>query len=366
VNSKRILITTDVAGGVWDFCLTLAANILASSDARVTLLALGEPSAAMRQAVAHTGAELTSAPLKLEWMQDADTDVARTRRLVADLVAELRPDVVHANQFAAACLENDTPLVLTVHSDVLSWRKWTLGETAPASGLQNYTELVQQALRRADWVVAVSAFLAGEVRTLYGADRVVRVVHNGWAAPLRPKPFDKTRMTLMAGRVWDAAKNFALAAEAAQGWDPGEVLLAGEQRHPESHALATVRPPLKAVGFLAQPQLEVLLDRAQIYLSPARYDPFGLLQLQAALRGCALLLSDVPSYRELWDGAACFFTSGDATDLRRQWQRLLVDADLRADLQQRADERARSRFRPERMAGAYAQLYARRGARVAA
>jgi glycogen synthase len=215
-------------------------------------------------------------------------------------------------------------------------------------------------------VVAVSAFLANEVRSLYGTDRVVRVIHNGWAAPQRTRPLDKKRLTLMAGRVWDVAKNFDLAAEAAQDWDPGEVLLAGEQRHPDSHALAAVLPPLKAVGFLDQPQLEVLLDRAQIYLSPARYDPFGLLPLQAALHGCALLLSDVPSYRELWDGAACFFTSDDPTDLRRQWQRLLVDADLRADLQQRADERARSRFSPERMVGAYAQLYAQLRARVAA
>jgi glycogen synthase len=366
VNGKRILITTDVVGGVWDFCITLAANILVSSDARVTLLAFGEPSAAMRQAVEHIGAELTCAPLKLEWMQDADADVARTRRLVADLVAELRPDVVHANQFAAACLEGDTPVVLTVHSDVVSWRKWTLGETAPAAGLQNYKALVQQAARRADSVVAVSAFLASEVRVLYGLDRAVGVIHNGWAAPPRTRPLDKTRMTLMAGRVWDAAKNFALAAEAAHGWDPGEVLLAGEQRHPESHALAAVPPPLKAVGFLAQAQLELLLDRAEIYLSPARYDPFGLLPLQAALRGCALLLSDVPSYRELWDGAACFFTSDDATDLRRQWQGLLVDAHLRADLQQRAAERARSRFSLERMVAAYAQLYGQLRARVAA
>lgn len=366
MNGKRILLTTDVVGGVWDFCITLAGAILAYDNAHVTLLALGEPSAAQRHAAALIGVELRSAPLKLEWMQDSDFDVARTRRLITELVADLHADVVHANQFAAACLDADTLIVLTVHSDVLSWRKWTLGQTGPARAWRNYKALVQQAMRRADSVVAVSAFLAGEVRMLYGIDRAVGVIHNGWAAPVRTSPPAKTRMTLLAGRVWDAAKNFDVAAQAAHGWDPGEVLLAGEHRHPESHTTAAVPPPLTSVGFLARCELEALLDRATIYLSPARHDPFGLLPLQAALRGCALLLSDLPSYRELWDGAACFFNSDDPTDLRRQWQRLLENAELCADFQHKAADRARSRFSRERMVAAYAQLYAQHGVRVAA
>jgi glycogen(starch) synthase len=366
VSGKRILLTTDVVGGVWDFCITLAEAIVADGDGQVTLLALGEPSSAQRHAAAQTGAELRSEPLKLEWMQDSDADVARTRRLIAELVAELQPDVVHANQFAAACVEGGTPVVLTVHSDVLSWRKWTLGETVPPNAWHTYTTLVQQAVRRANAVVAVSAFLAREVRMLYGISRAVGVIHNGWEAPVHTSLPDKTRMTLMAGRVWDAAKNFDVAAEAARGWEPGEVLLAGERRHPESHTTAAVPPVLTSLGFLARFELEALLDRATVYLSPARYDPFGLLPLQAALHGCALLLSDLPSYRELWTGAACFFNSDDPTDLRRQWQRLLDDAELCADLQQKAADRARSRFSPQRMVAAYAQLYAQQGHRVAA
>ena len=36
------------------------------------------------------------------------------------------------------------------------------------------------------------------------------------------------------------------------------------------------------------------------------YEPFGLAVLEAAQAGCALLLSDIPTFRELWDGAALF------------------------------------------------------------
>jgi glycosyltransferase involved in cell wall biosynthesis len=117
--------------------------------------------------------------------------------------------------------------------------------------------------------------------------------------------------------------------------------------------------PLQPLGFLSPQELSSWLQRAAIYLSPARYDPFGLLPLQAALDGCALLLSDIPSYRELWDGAACFFRSDDAQDLRRKWRRLVKDADLRADLWRRAARRAHSNYTPSRMADQYVQVYAR-------
>ena len=44
VIRRRILLTTDVVGGVWDFCLVLGGG-LAAADCDVTLLALGSPSA---------------------------------------------------------------------------------------------------------------------------------------------------------------------------------------------------------------------------------------------------------------------------------------------------------------------------------
>ena len=132
-------------------------------------------------------------------------------------------------------------------------------------------------------------------------------------------------MTLLAGRAWDTAKNVDLAMRAAQGWSPGPVYLAGEAHHPESGTPAAIEPPLRALGHLDDDLLGDWLERASIYLSPARYDPFGLLPLQAALHGCALLLSDIPSYREVWGGAACFFRSDSVEDLRGAWQRLLRD-----------------------------------------
>ena len=56
--------------------------------------------------------------------------------------------------------------------------------------------------------------------------------------------------------------------------------------------------------------------RAAIYALPARYEPFGLSALEAALSGCALVLGDIPSLREVWGDAAVFVPPDDAGGLR--------------------------------------------------
>ena len=52
---------------------------------------------------------------------------------------------------------------------------------------------------------------------------------------------------------------------------------------------------------------------AAVFVSPALYEPFGLAVLEAAHAGCALVLSDIPTFRELWDCAAVFVDPHDAT-----------------------------------------------------
>jgi glycogen(starch) synthase len=362
MNQLRVLLTTDLVGGVWDFCLALAAGL----DARVTLLALGPASNRRRVAAAEVGADIVFEPLRLEWMQDSAADVQRTMDVVASVARAVQADVVHANQFAAACANVSVPVVLTLHSDVLSWRRWTLGAEGVPAEWQAYAGLVRQALGLADHVVAVSQFLADEVRSLYSVGRGIDVIHNGWTAAEKAMSA-KESITLVAGRAWDEAKNVNLAAAALRTWTPpGQVYLAGDVHHPETGMAMPVQPPLHALGHLGRADLDALLRRARVYLSPARYDPFGLLPLQAALAGCTLLLSDIPSYRKLWDGAACFFASDDAEDLATQW-RWLFEHPIEADqLAQHATERAQRCYSAETLADQYQAVYARAAGSVAA
>jgi glycogen synthase len=356
---RRLLLTTDVVGGVWDFVLALARELDDRSAAQVTILALGKPTPGQVDQAGAAGATLIVEPVKLEWMQDSEVDVRRTRDVIGRLARDLEPDVLHANQFAAACADVDIPIVPTLHSDVLGWRRWTRAAGATPPAWDAYTALAREALGRADRVIAVSAFLAADVRELYACEREIDVIHNGWPsdtqASLRGQ---RSRSTLTAGRIWDSAKNVALVAEAAQGWDPGPIYLAGQQANPDSGGRVDVPEPLQALGFLSRDELDVAMRMARVYVSAARYDPFGLLPLQAALNGSALVLSDIPSYRELWDGAATFFRSGDADDLRHKWSDVLEHPGVADELALRAQRHARERYSISRMTDAYADVYA--------
>ncbi len=98
------------------------------------------------------------------------------------------------------------------------------------------------------------------------------------------------------------------------------------------------------------------MQRASVFVSPALYEPFGLTVLEAAACGCALVLADLPSFRELWNDAAVFVAPRDAGALTTALQRVCRDENLRRRLQTVARQRAR-RYSRGAMLRAYQRLY---------
>ena len=72
---------------------------------------------------------------------------------------------------------------------------------------------------------------------------------------------------------------------------------------------------VRHLGHLPQSKLQAWFERAAIFAAPARYEPFGLSILEAALAGCALVLGDIPSLRENWNDAALFVPPEDSRTL---------------------------------------------------
>lgn len=94
------------------------------------------------------------------------------------------------------------------------------------------------------------------------------------------------------------------------------------------------------------------MGRAAVYAAPALYEPFGLAILEAAQAGCALVLGDLPSLRELWGDAAAY--AHDVPSLQAAVDAALSDPAAG----QRARVRAQ-RYLPERTAAGYLEIYAR-------
>ena len=72
--------------------------------------------------------------------------------------------------------------------------------------------------------------------------------------------------------------------------------------------------------------------------------------------GCALVLADIPSFRELWNGAAVFVPVDDAGALETALLTLMNQPELTAVLAYRARRRA-LRYSPALMTERYLALY---------
>jgi glycosyltransferase involved in cell wall biosynthesis len=110
------------------------------------------------------------------------------------------------------------------------------------------------------------------------------------------------------------------------------------------------------LGDLEEPDMRAWLARAAVFVNPALYEPFGLGVLEAAQAGCALVLSDIPTLRELWAGAALFADPRRPRALETALWLLGSGELLRDELSRRAAVRA-ERYTAAAMADAYLALY---------
>lgn len=344
--------TADTVGGVWTYALELG-RALVARGIDVHLATEGRPlSPDQREQLAREpGITLHESEFRLEWMSDPWTDVDRAGQWLLDLETVLQPDVVHLNSFVHGALEWDAPVLVVGHSCVLSWWQAVHGTGAPAY-YDGYRDRVRTGLLAADAVVTPTQAMARCLERHYGPLPDVGVIPNG-RDPHAFQPGRKEQFIFAAGRVWDAAKNLAVLGRAAEGLD-WPVVVAGETSDPDGRAITV--EGAHAIGPVQASTIAEWYACAAIYALPARYEPFGLTVLEAALCGCALVLGDIESLREIWDEAAVFVTPDDPDELRHTLHRLTRDESARLELAARARDRAIG-FDPDTMAKRYTMLY---------
>jgi glycosyltransferase involved in cell wall biosynthesis len=350
----RILMTADAVGGVWTYALELAGG-LAALGHETLLAALGPaPSAAQcAEAARVRGLELRIAGGALEWMDDPWSSLEAAGDRLLRWAEEIGADVAHLNGYSLGALPWGRPVVVAAHSCVLSWWRACKGRPAPPAWAE-YRRRVEAGLAAADLVIAPSQAMLASLRGHYAFTAPARVIPNGRdAAAFRPLP--KEDFILAAGRFWDEAKNLALLDRAAAGL-PWPVYAAGDCAGPDGRE----RPPLRAasLGRLPPDRLGAWMGRAAVFAHPARYEPFGLAPLEAAHAGCALVLGDIPSLREIWGPDALYADPEDAEAFAGALRALIDDAPGRARWAEAARRRARAHV-PAAMAKAYASYYSR-------
>lgn len=351
--AARVLVTADAVGGVWTYALDLARG-LAAAEVETVLAVMG-PSPTydqLAEARSVAGLELVDTGLPLDWTAASEAQVREAGEAVADLAVTTGADVVHLNGPAlAAEARFPVPVVGACHSCLATWWAAVRGGPMPDDFAWR-TRRLAQGLARCDALIAPTRAFAEATAQAYGI-RPPRAVWNGREpARLGPRPTGEP-VVLTSGRLWDDGKNVAVL-DAAAGLGAAPVLAAGPLVGPngQRRELANIRH----LGRLSSTDMAAALRRASVYATAARYEPFGLGVLEAAQAGCALVLSDIATFRELWDGAAVFVPADDPDGFARAFDQLLADPAEAAAMAAAAQARA-ARYTVEAMSRGVLAIY---------
>jgi starch synthase len=236
-------------------------------------------------------------------------------------------DLVHSHTWYAntagllAALVHQVPHVITAHS-LEPRRPWKAEQLGGGYRLSSWAE--RTAYLAADAVIAVSRGMRDDVLTVYpelDPARVV-VVHNGVDADVyRPTPEPETGRALgvdpdrpyalFVGRITrQKGLPHLLAAADRLPADAGLVLCAGApdtpaERQQVADAVAALQARRDHVVWiermLPREQLVPLISGATVFVCPSVYEPLGIVNLEAAACGTAVVASAVGGIPEVVD-----------------------------------------------------------------
>ncbi|MGQ0816151.1 MAG: glycosyltransferase family 4 protein [Gemmatimonadota bacterium] len=334
----RILLTAYPDTTPWTFVTELAGG-LERDGVQIVIAAMGGPLAeqqrAQLRALRHV--EFYESTYRPEWTQPDEREIERAGEWLLDLAQRRDVDLVHLTELSHGALPWRARPVVSV------WQRPV--QTANLAGRAAAT------IREAAVLVATSRAAVIDIQRAYGA----------FAGATTAIPFGRSSSVFgnhgkepMIVTLCDRADHDRLAdvtnVAARISWPL--FVIGDSQRATAGTSLANVH----CLGDLSAPDTAAVLGRASVFVEPARSATLGYAVLDAALHGCALVLRDTADLREQWDGAATFIDVSDADALRSTLIWLMNDAEARADLGARAQQRAAG-FTAERMAAAYLALY---------
>ncbi|MEU7818593.1 glycosyltransferase family 4 protein [Pseudonocardia sp. NPDC049154] len=297
-------------------------------------------------------------------------------------LGDWRPDVVHAHDWLVAHPATTladvlgAPLVATVHATEAGRHAGWL--SAP---LNRQVHSVEWALaNRADAVVTCSAAMRAEAAQLFDLDPdAIHVVHNGidargWrvgrerAAAVRDRyaPGDAPLLLFVGRLEYEKGVQDLLAAlPRIRRRHPGARLLVagtGTQRDLLRSEARRHRVGRAATftGHLPDGDLAALLAAADAVVLPSRYEPFGIVALEAAAAGATLVASTAGGLGELVvEGETGWsFPPGDVPALAAAVDRALADPRAAFRRARAARARLRTDFSWRGIAARTAEVYA--------
>jgi glycosyltransferase involved in cell wall biosynthesis len=286
------------------------------------------------------------------------------------LAATRRADLLHFFDLTGPIMAPWRPFVATIH------------DVSMAPGLARrrhaYKHLLRPwAARRAQALVAVSEFARAEAAQRFGlAEARIAVIRSGpgltemHAGERCGEPPPESPYFLYVGDL-TVRKNVPFLVRAFDRADVEASLLivgrADDGSHDVRRELARARRAdrVQLIEEAPDRDLDRLYRSAIALVTPSRYEGFGFTPLEAMARGCPVLASDIPAFREIAGDGALLVPLDDESRWSAAIRRLAADESLRRELRERG-ARTVARYSWQRTAMQLCELFLAIGGRSAA
>ncbi len=255
-------------------------------------------------------------------------------------------------------LANSAPLnlaeqLVTLHDAAFKVNpKWFSKKFAVSYGL-----LIPKLLKGAKMVLTVSESSSADIQRLFGVDaNKILVVRNGVCGEIaahQPKLNARNGDFILTVSSLNPRKNLIRLVEAVEKMKhPAELWITGAGHEAfASEGMETKfkeSPRVKYLGYVNDQELIKLYSQARFMVYPSLYEGFGLPILEAMHMGCPVAASDIPVFKELFEGSIATFPPTDTDQMARVMDELWDNANERKRLSQKGvDLSAKYRYEEE-------------------
>lgn len=234
------------------------------------------------------------------------------RRKIRQEISGFRPDIIHVHHgwvIASVLAEFDIPYVITLHgTEYYAFKKY-----------KEYQELTLRGIRGAQIIMALTEQEREQAISAYGIDpQKIIIVKSGTDTNVfRPLEIDKKSLlksysikdtdrpvVLFAGRL-TAQKGLDTLLKAAEIYSQENerpiTLIAGDGDSREQSEQLAKQLQLYDIYFLGSQdhqQMVKLYNIAEVVAAPSRFEPFGLVALEALACGTPVIASNAEGFRQ--------------------------------------------------------------------
>lgn len=369
-SSPRLLLLCEYAtlnGGEQSMLATLPTVLAAGFEVVVALPSAGPLVTELQSR------QIRCVPFSLYGAASQRLPLSEARAKLAELIADVRPDLLHANSLAMGRLSG--PVAQALNLPAVAHLRDIIGiSTQAMSDLNCHRLLLAVSHATRDFHVA-AGLDASKTKVLYNGVDLERFqpreptgyVHRELNLP------SKVRLIGWIGQLGlrkDPLTFLQAAQCVANEFSDVHFLLVGERNSGKQeslelettlHDLVSKEPLTGRVHFLGvRSDVSILLNELSLLVHTSRQEPLGRVLLEAAASGTPVIATNVGGTAEIFppsSSSACLIAPGDNFTLASALHKLLADASTRQRLGMSARQQVEMKFDVRQRAAELVDIY---------